>query len=31
MIDSARAYVPDAAAMWDAQVIGATSPASLYT
>ena len=32
MLDSARAYVLDpAAGMWDAQVIGATPPESLYT
>ena len=31
MIDSACAYVLDAAAMWDAQVIGSTPLALLYT
>ena len=31
MIDSARAYVLAAAAMWDAQVIGSTPLALLYT
>ena len=31
MIDSTRNYVLAAAGMWDAQVIGATPPHSLYT